>query len=1080
MIEALVRRAQMLAAVSGKFAPQTLIDAVDVGQQTEDQGALVKSLSGQVSEVVGEPYCWHLLAAPRRSALMRLRSQAQAERLIERAPPLAKEDRTARLLRRLLRQDIPSVESNRHKDTAEGLSQALLEMGQLLEAAQYAQAVPYLDADKLGALIDETKRMITMLQRRRDMMVLLPQNHVGYEQEREELSAYLRGADSPFDAPKVDSKAPTWTDDLPVFVSGIGGVGKSALMARLFQYWQRRKGEPLTIVLDFDRRQLNKGSPEELYREFLRQAAIGISHKGLPPEQTEQIVAGLNALRSRYVGASATDTGAADHQSQQGYLFMQLGPDFGGDWAAPLRELRIALIFDSFESMDRRGGTSVSTVLEFEETLRQRAQLNIRSVFSGREAPLDEASMVKQFGPKPRRRRLTGLHWKDGADLLRQADRVEAQKRPGRKPLLPWQETRRKITEALKNHPLTLLLAVRFIHTHPDALNELVKDFDAHPAFQAEVAQVFLYTRILDRIDDAEVRGLAHPGLVLRHVDADLIRYVLAGPCLDMDHPPSPQEAERLRLKLREEYWLVEPIEGQEDGLSHRGDLRAKMLPVLFAGPTQKDSGPETTRKKGLRQKAISVALGAERYYQDGPPIDDAAAHHRWSKLSRSFRQAHSLYYGALARPLEVPTLDTETARLMRDELTPDEIENLPPAWKSSLQALIGEAVDDVSVLSEDLKEKAEADRYQAEQAAGRLDLSLGPKAARAPSDPQELSAAQLEREISTHFAQAQFEAVAPLAASYFSNLESDSDARARLAKEMLKGFWNTPAWQAILSTEISASGSPNQTRDPLFHLPGSLKSAIGAFLNREMSGLPGLFFKRSFLGKALIGTTLDTYRFAAENYWPKGSLRSKRTVPAQPLVGRLEHLALAVSGYPEQMEVLSRHAPEIAGFVQELWSHKGGPSAPKDPTQAKPISLRTLSRLYSAGNRQGFELDSGALAHTRGNRFIARMFRGVTPELYAPLTQVLSDAPQDVLTPLYPKLRKKARFWPDLVDVPTASVDDAFWDHRVLVETVDRVGLMRLFLYLLIEQGVSEVEPIARIHDVITGWFFPSFRKHL
>jgi hypothetical protein len=61
-------------------------------------------------------------------------------------------------------------------------------------------------------------------------------------------------------------------------------------------------------------------------------------------------------------------------------------------------------------------------------------------------------------------------------------------------------------------------------------VDALIQDLENNPDFSAEFTQAFLYTHILERIDDEEVMHLAHPGLVLRLVTPDLIRLVLAKP----------------------------------------------------------------------------------------------------------------------------------------------------------------------------------------------------------------------------------------------------------------------------------------------------------------------------------------------------------------------------------------------------------------------------------------------------------------------------------------------------------------------------------------------------------------------
>ena len=85
-----------------------------------------------------------------------------------------------------------------------------------------------------------------------------------------------------------------------------------------------------------------------------------------------------------------------------------------------------------------------------------------------------------------------------------------------------------------------------------------------------------LYRRVLDHIDDDDVRALAIPGLALRRITAEVIQEVLAPAC----HlgPVSHDRADELFGKLRRETSLVT---GDGDVLLHRADVRQEILPLL-------------------------------------------------------------------------------------------------------------------------------------------------------------------------------------------------------------------------------------------------------------------------------------------------------------------------------------------------------------------------------------------------------------------------------------------------------------------------------------------------------------------
>ena len=94
---------------------------------------------------------------------------------------------------------------------------------------------------------------------------------------------------------------------------------------------------------------------------------------------------------------------------------------------------------------------------------------------------------------------------------------------------------------------------------------------------KTERVQGWLYKRILDRIADPNVRALARPGLVVRRLTADVIRYVLAGPC-NVDVRDDAHARELFDACSREVSLLSRNADGS---LEHRADIRREMLPLL-------------------------------------------------------------------------------------------------------------------------------------------------------------------------------------------------------------------------------------------------------------------------------------------------------------------------------------------------------------------------------------------------------------------------------------------------------------------------------------------------------------------
>jgi hypothetical protein len=1045
MTSHLTNRALEICGVSGVFSPHAIASAVGFGKSIAlERDRLWRDLSAHVTEVLSPRFGWYLKPDSRRTILQRFVTIAQIDQALGTAPLPAPGDTFGTLLRSLLQQRCITIESDAFRDDLAGLAAQLARAGALLDAVQFARMVPALDAAHLDGLEQDTKRHILELQRRRDLVVVLPHRHFGYDKERRLLSAFLRSTD-----PQEDPR--------PMFVSGIGGVGKSALLARLFRYWQRRRDAPLTIVLDFDRRQLNAGAPKEMLKEVLRQAAAGIFDKGLDPDEAKAIADGLTTMRSELTsgGGGVEST----FQTDSSYIAIQIQEPLSADWAKPLRDWPIAIIFDSFESLDRRGGSNVDTVLQFEAELR-RALPRLRCIVSGREEPLDQSGMERWFGDTSRRLRLTGISINVGAELLAFEDRRLAG--PDGALLLPDLTKRRDATRALGGHPLALLMMLQFAHARPDELAGLTDELGIGGAYQAEFAQTFLYERILDRITDPDVRALAHPGLILRQFNDDMIRYVLARPCLGHDPLPDADQAIALRLKLASEYWLVEP-DDQVFQLKHRSDLRRQMLPGLFAKPRATDSVEQNARKEMLARKARDVCTAARCYFRDGPPQDDPDAVARWRDIPARIRRVHALYYQAFITPDSPPDFDGDTAREMAHELGAD-IETLPLAWAARIDAQLGKFVSEAAfgTLSGDILEKAQVAAFKQESRAGRSTKS-GKKrrfpeiemAVPSPFSDKPASAGALERRISHAFDHLEFATVAQLTPSYCEALLRDKKASFRFETNATNELWRTPLWQALLIAGAYNGGeyhnlaaAPSEMNQTAL---GAMVESISNVTSLGPSGMMALGQKLGFGDDSAL--SLDSYRFASAQLW-RAPGRKPKGVKCRPSI-----LCLAVSGHPEELSRhLPRHAKELAEIVQ-----------PFAENQHK--TLEDIRRVYDRAEKIEIELRPGAFTSSTPPTLFARIFRGLTPELYGPLATLLNESDPETVLRAISLIRKKARYWP---------VEFEFDEKRIfraavtpaLVETIDRLGVMRQFLEHLSELDLR-ANSMLKMYDCITQWFF-------
>ncbi|MET7455815.1 ATP-binding protein [Streptomyces sp. NPDC005574] len=223
------------------------------------------------------------------------------------------------------------------------------------------------------------------------------------------------------------------------------------------------------------------------------------------------------------------------------------------------------LALDAFEQVQRSGPVAVERLLDF-LTLMHQAHPGLRVLAAGR-APFGSATFrslrLDGFDPDTARSFLYG-ELTDGAHgALPAARRRELD----------------AITRIVGTGPLNLKLAAALVRREgtrvlddPRLRSELLLELGS------QNVQGFLYRRILDHLDDPDLRSLASPGLVVRTLTPGVIRDVLAEPCelglVDADR------ARRLFDGLRAEVTLVEAVPGR-DAVVHRGDVRRVMLALV-------------------------------------------------------------------------------------------------------------------------------------------------------------------------------------------------------------------------------------------------------------------------------------------------------------------------------------------------------------------------------------------------------------------------------------------------------------------------------------------------------------------
>jgi len=340
----------------------------------------------------------------------------------------------------------------------------------------------------------------------------------------------------------------------PLVISGVGGVGKSTLLAKFIT----GRTDGLFAYLNFDRGALEADRPAQLMSEILRQLTIQqpVLSERLRPliddlrvqENTDEETLGLSSH------ASAPTSSTRLSRSLIARAAKLITPYVRGG---------LLVVLDTFEEVQRRRITDLYVLKDFLDQLLRlipmtRIVIAGRALDTGLGAELD-ATVIS----------LTELDHTSAVQMILDADGVAASV-----------ELAERTIGLVGRNPLSLRLAIEILRV--SQADDPLLDLE----LQEGQIQGVLYRRILMHIDNREVRRIAHPGLVVRVVTPDVIRHVLAKPCgitVKTD-----RHANELFRQLEREATLV-----TSDGrsLRHRADVRKLMLPKL-----QRDQKPQVAK----------------------------------------------------------------------------------------------------------------------------------------------------------------------------------------------------------------------------------------------------------------------------------------------------------------------------------------------------------------------------------------------------------------------------------------------------------------------------------------------------
>jgi hypothetical protein len=392
----------------------------------------------------------------------------------------------------------------------------------------------------------------------------------------------------------------------PFVIEGIGGSGKSTVLARLVETVTAR-GE-LVCYAGLDRSWLVQGGAWTLLDEITRQVGLQLPAVPSGPQDLTELRRRVQQHGRRTGYQDIASRGTQQVERVPPWLLDELGGLVGGR--------RLVLVLDTLEELARRDASLAQACSWFLEDL-ARAVPGLRVVAAGRARP-------RSGFPTARVVSLTGLSEPDGVRLLHLLTATEAD-----------EELLLRIVRTTGGNPLSLHLAA-------DVLRRTGTDPTGLIAIGEGDIQGQLYSRLLEHIKDSRARAIAHPGLVVRRITADVIREVLAEPCGIAPLPA--QDAAAVFWALHSEATLCEPSMDGDGALVHRPDVRAIMLPAI-------------TRARPAVARAIHAA--AVRYYGEVAPQQGTA-----DRVARREELYHRLM---LKQPR--PELDRRWMPSVADEL---------------------------------------------------------------------------------------------------------------------------------------------------------------------------------------------------------------------------------------------------------------------------------------------------------------------------------------------------------------------------------------------------------------------------
>lgn len=508
---------------------------------------------------------------------------------------------------------------------------------------------------------DEIQARLALIEVTRAVRALTGNGCIGRDAELERLHRYC---DSP-------NQSAYLHDEPPMLVYGIGGIGKSTLVARFVVDIIERPSDaqPGWAYLDLDRPTLSGYEPRAILGDISRQ--FGAQHV----TRRRLLQARQHATVSKSVGVGLeAEYGRDDWEEAAVEFASEVEQEANG---------RLVVILDTFEEAQRADVVQLNALYELFALLARELR-SFKLIVSGR-AP---ATNVFRSVPNDRLLHVEELKREAALELL-EVFYARALK-DNELPASPLGESLGLEAIALVGgNPLTLWLAARVLASFGgEAVADAAQRARAIDRVKGEFVNGFLYQRVLNHlrapIEIADsVRTVARASLALREVTAELVAQVVLP---------------------------AAGLEGADAG-SIFDALRSETALMSADGPVLR-----------VRDEVRSPALRALDF--DDPALIDAVHRHaiefyrdRDSDSDRAERVYHQLALGVSPAELDATLLDVSIARRLESSLT-----DLPAASEAVLRA----ALNRDEVLTEEREqwqwERSAESRADAALRAGRFD----------------------------------------------------------------------------------------------------------------------------------------------------------------------------------------------------------------------------------------------------------------------------------------------------------------------------------------------------------------------